>query len=301
VTHARLAFALAGLCACIEQHDDAAPWQDLDALDGPLAAGVGPAPRELAPAPGCVVRVASFNVHFAEDPEALAAHLRAARELSRADAILIQEMRAFGGEPVTRARRLAEALGMTWIYAPARELPGGTHGLAIVSRHPLEAAAVRRLPFLAQPHHAEQRIALAVDLVLGDDRLRVVDVHLDLRMAPADRIRQLYRAFDELPERLLLGGDLNTTPWTWAGALVPVTSSQTVVGRDQARIIDDFMAAFGFAGAIAPDVDTMRDPTGIDMRLDNLYARELPIVAAGVEHVEGSDHWPVWVDVDRCR
>ncbi len=36
-------------------------------------------------------------------------------------------------------------------------------------------------------------------------------------------------------------------------------------------------------------------------RLDGLYARGAAILDAGVEAVEGSDHWPVWVDVAITR
>jgi endonuclease/exonuclease/phosphatase (EEP) superfamily protein YafD len=37
------------------------------------------------------------------------------------------------------------------------------------------------------------------------------------------------------------------------------------------------------------------------MRLDNLYARGPQIVDAAVAPVDGSDHRPVWFDIDRCR
>jgi hypothetical protein len=46
----------------------------------------------------------------------------------------------------------------------------------------------------------------------------------------------------------------------------------------------------------------MRIPV-FGMRLDNLDARGYTIVASGVDHVDGSDHWPVWFDLawGRCR
>ena len=55
----------------------------------------------------------------------------------------------------------------------------------------------------------------------------------------------------------------------------------------------------GFTGAISPTTETF-PVTGLTIRLDNLYARAVPLVAAGVEHVPGSDHWPIWIDVNRC-
>lgn len=36
----------------------------------------------------------------------------------------------------------------------------------------------------------------------------------------------------------------------------------------------------------------------ISMRLDALYPREVAMGAAGVaRNVDGSDHWPIWVDI----
>jgi endonuclease/exonuclease/phosphatase family metal-dependent hydrolase len=296
----RWGIAMLALAGCVEPGDAGGAWEPLETIAGELAGDVGVGPT-LRAQPGCTLRVASFNVHFAADPDNLARHIRASAEVSRADVLLIQETRTVPGEPVSRTRRLADALAMTWAYAPSRVLDGGgTHGNAILSRHPIENVAVRRLPFIKQPYNPEQRSALAADIVIGDDHVRVVDLHLDVRLAPVDRVRQLDPAVRDIDERLIVGCDFHTAPWAWIEALVPLTSSEAILGQEQAAVIDHFMAARRFAGAIPVDVATMRIP-GFRMRLDNLYARGMPILAAGVEHVDGSDHWPVWFDVDRCR
>lgn len=293
-----LAVALAA-AGCVEPGDAGSDWIPIEMIDGALAPSAGPAPALRASA-GCTLRIATFNVHYAGDPEAIADHIRASTEIASADVLLVQETRAYDGEPTTRTQRIADGLAMTWSYAPARTLPeGGTHGNAILSRWPLEHVAVRRLPYIEQPYHPEHRSAIAADVVLGDRRVRVVDLHLDVRLGPVDRVRQLDPATRDTDERLLVGGDFNTNPWMWVGSIVPLTGSQAVLGQDQAAVIDDFMAARGFAGAVAPDVNTMRIP-GFSMRLDNLYARGMSILAAGVEYVDGSDHWPLWFDVDVC-
>jgi endonuclease/exonuclease/phosphatase family metal-dependent hydrolase len=299
VSALRCVLAIFLLAACVEPLDAGSDWEPVGSIEGALAASVGPLPS-LRASPACTLRVATFNVHYAGDPEALAAYIRASQEVSRADVLLIQETRAYGGETTSRTQRLADGLAMTWAYAPARTMPGGgTHGNAILSRYPLENVAVRRLPYIDQPYHAETRNAIAADVVLGDDRVRVVDLHLDVRLGPVDRVRQLDPAVRDAGERLLVGGDFNTAPWAFVDAFVPLTSSEAVLGQEQALVLDDFLAARGFAGAVPVDAVTMRIPA-FSMRLDNLYARDMPIVAAGVEHVEGSDHWPVWFDVDRC-
>jgi endonuclease/exonuclease/phosphatase family metal-dependent hydrolase len=288
-----------GALGCIGSRDEGSDWLPIESVEGELAPSIGPAPT-LRAVPGCRLRIATFNVHFAEDPEGLADHIRESQFVSSADVLLLQEARAYSDESATRAERLADALAMTWLYAPSKVVEGGgTHGTAILSRHPLENASIRHLPYIDQPYHAEARTAIAADVVLGDDRVRVVDIHLDVRLGPVDRVRQLDPAVRDIDERALIGGDFNTAPWAFVDALIPLTSTEAVVGQEQALVLDDFLAARRFTGAVPVDTVTMRLP-GFDMRLDNLYARGIPILDAGVEHVDGSDHWPVWFDVDRC-
>ena len=287
-----------GLCAgCVDLANQGSDWQDLSTITGVLAPehGPDPAPR---PAP-CTLRIATFNVHFADDVDDLVARLRASTYLAHADVLFVQELRRYASEPTSRAERLASALGMTWIYVPAHVVDdGGVHGVAILSRYPLTAGAMRRLPYFDQVH-AEQRIALRADVVLDGDPLHLVDVHLDTRLAPTDRIRQLAPALEGVGERMVIGGDLNTLEWTWVEDVVPLTGTQAVVGQEQAKIVDDFFAFNRFARAVPDDVVTTRAPV-VAMRLDDLYARGLPVVTGAVEHVEGSDHWPVWFDLQRC-
>jgi endonuclease/exonuclease/phosphatase family metal-dependent hydrolase len=292
----RLVCVLA-LGACVDITDHGGPWQDASAITGPLAPELGPAPPSRA-APGCTMRIATWNLHFAADPADLAARI-AESDLASADVLLVQEIRAYPDEPGSRASRLASALGMTWVYAPARVIGDGTHGVAILSRYPLEAPRIRDLPYYDQIHD-EQRIALEADVVLGGERLRVVDVHLDTRMAPADRIAQLAPAVDGVGERLIVGGDFNTLPWAWVDSAVPVTSTEAITGQQQAAVVDDFMLELDFARALTPDSPTFPVPV-FSMRLDNLYARGPEIRAAAVAPVDGSDHRPVWFDIDRCQ
>jgi endonuclease/exonuclease/phosphatase family metal-dependent hydrolase len=292
----RATVVVAALAGCVSIEPDTGTWQPVGEVEGALAVEVGPAPGARPALPGGRLRVATWNVHFAADPDALAAAIRAAPQLAAADVLLVQEIEAHDGEPTTRARRLAEALDMTWIYAPARAIDGGTHGIALLSRLPLELAAVRRLPYFDQPIRARERNALEAEVVVGGRRIRIVDVHLDVRLGPVDRIRQLDPAARDQPEPAILGGDFNSNPWAWLDATVPLAGTEAIVGQDQAAVLDDYFADTGWTGAIAPGVNTMRVPV-VSIRLDNLYARGLPIVAAGVEYVDGSDHWPVWFDL----
>ncbi|HEY5923231.1 MAG TPA: endonuclease/exonuclease/phosphatase family protein, partial [Kofleriaceae bacterium] len=228
------------------------------------------------------------------------AHYATSQEIAAADVILIQETSAWPGEATTRTAQIAEQMAMTWAHDPVRLLPDGVmQGNAIISRLPLERIAVKLLPNVEQPYHGQPRRAIAADVVIGDKRLRVVSVHLDVRLQITDRIRQLDPAVTDMDERVVVGGDFNTAPWQWADGLVPLTSTEAVVGMEQAAILDDYMASRRYASALSVDTNTFRLPLG--MRLDNLYPRAVPMLGAGVEHVGGSDHWPIYVDVDLCN
>jgi endonuclease/exonuclease/phosphatase family metal-dependent hydrolase len=288
---ALLALALA---ACTDLRDQGGPWEMADTITGDLVPEVGPAPAALAPP--STLRVATWNVHFGKDVDTLAANLEASPVLSTADVVLIQEIEAYPEEAGSRTQRIAEQLGMTWFYAPARVEWNGTHGIAILSRYPLEQAMVRRLPYIDQPIKPRERNAQSVELVLGDQRLRIVNVHLDVRIGPVDRIRQLHPAVVELDGPTLLGGDFNSNPYAWVDSTVPLAGTQAIVGADQAAVLDDYFFEQDFAGAIPATVGTMRIPV-VDIRIDNLYARDYEILDAGVEHIDGSDHWAVWFDV----
>jgi endonuclease/exonuclease/phosphatase family metal-dependent hydrolase len=280
---------------CVQFTNSGTDWQDVATITGVLATEQGPDPVP-APVP-TTLRVATFNVHFADDVDGLAANIKASTYLSTADVLVVQEIRRYTSEPSSRAQRLAEALGMTWVYAPAHTVDnGGVHGLAILSRFPLQHAQMRQLPYVDETFFPEQRIALRADVVLGDQTISVVDVHLETRLAPSDRIRQLDPALDDAPDRVVIGGDFNTLPWTWVGGSVPLTASEAVLGQEQAKILDGFMEENGYARALESDTITSRSPV-FEIRLDNVYAHSLAPIGGAIEHVDGSDHWPVWFDV----
>lgn len=285
------ALALACLAACTPFTNDGTDWTPLAQITGELATerGPDPAPRDVP----CTLHVVTFNVHFADDVANLAAQIEASQFVSQADVIAIQEIRRYASEPESRAQHLAELLGMTWIYAPAHTVDGGgVHGLAILSKFPLANAEMKQLPYMDYPEFPEQRIALRADL-LG---AKIIDVHLDTRLPPSDRIRQLDPALYDAPERTIVGGDFNTLPWAWVGGGVPLMSSEVVTDQQSAKIVDSYFADNGFARAVDYDVVTARAPV-FDIRLDNVYARSFTSRGGDVEHVDGSDHWPVWFDV----
>jgi len=291
-----LASALALVGACISIDTTPRPWQAATEIVGPLSPELGPPPGPVPPPPTSRLRIASWNVETARDPDALAAAIAASPALATADVILVQEIEDHPGEPGSRASRLAAALGMTWFYAPARLEGDGTHGDAILSRFPLVDPEVKQLPHVDQPINEEPRIAVRASVDLGDGRtLAVVGVHLDVRLGPVDRIRQLDPAVSDNPPVVVVGGDLNTTPWVWVQTAIPLLGIQAIVGQDQAEVVDDYFDDLGFATPIAHDADTQAFP--LDIRFDTLCPRGVDALAAGVARTAGSDHSPVWIDV----
>ncbi|HEY5936126.1 MAG TPA: endonuclease/exonuclease/phosphatase family protein [Kofleriaceae bacterium] len=290
-----LGLALALVAGCVSM-DDGGDWESVDTITGELAPEIGPAPTDRTQL-GDTLRVVTWNVHYGEDAVAIAAAMRASQHVAAADVVLVQEIEAYPGEPGTRAQRLAEALGMTWVYAPARKDDGHTHGIAMLARHPLENVAIRELPYVEQAVRSRNRIAMAADIRFGDRLVRIVNVHLDVRIGPGDRVRQLHGAVNDVGEGpIIVGGDFNTNPWAWVESAVPLLATEAIVGQEQAAVVDDYLYGLGFSGAIPVETPTMRLPA-FQMRTDDLYARDLRIVASGIDYVDGSDHWPVWFDV----
>ena len=291
------ALALVALCGCYGVDAIEGTWEPVETIDGLLAPEVGPLPMARVAPPDGIVRVATWNAFRAPDPELLAREYFASPDLSRADILLVQEVEAHDDEPTTRARRMAEALGMTWVFAPARD-EGYLHGISIMSRYAITNARVMRLPLDEVAFNENPRNALAAEIEIGERRLTVVDMHLDVRMGPVDRIKQMHPAVTQVPDAVAIGGDFNTNPWAWVGSTVPLTSTQAIVGQDQATIIDDYMTALGYTIPIPPTASTFNKPLLENMRLDNVYVRGHSVIAKGIAtDVAGSDHWPVWVDL----
>lgn len=290
-------FALLLLTGCFGLENLEADWQPAELIEGILAPEFGAPPAAFAPPVNGVLRVASWNTERAPDPDLLAREYFESPVLSKADVLMIQEVETHNDEPSSRASRLAAALGMTYVFAPARR-EGYTHGIMLASRYPITNARVMRLPLGNAAFNTNPRNALAAELIIGDKVVTFVDIHLDVRIGPVDRIRQIHPVVTQVPDNVAIGGDYNTNPWAWVSTTVPLTSTEAIIGQDQARVLDDYMMEQGFEVPISPDEVTFNRPFLDHMRLDEVYVRGYRVLASGVaKDVEGSDHWPVWVDL----
>jgi endonuclease/exonuclease/phosphatase family metal-dependent hydrolase len=151
------------------------PFTNYARLDGPrYAANPLPTPGELAvPATASSLRVVTYNVKWGEHVDRAIAVLRSRAPLPGADIIALQEM-----DP-DATRRIADALGMAYVYYPAGVHPK-THrefGNAILTRWPIVADQKLMLPHLGRARKS-RRIATAATVRVGTLDIRVYSAHL---------------------------------------------------------------------------------------------------------------------------
>lgn len=197
-----IAAALLGLCACRAASNYQSP-------SGPrYTADLPSSPSAATRATPAALRVVTFNVKYARHIDRAIVVLRSTAGVRNADIIALQEMDAEG------TRRIADALGMAFVYYPAGIHPkAGDLGNAILSRWPIVADEKLMLPHLGQVRHSA-RIATAATILVGDLAVRVYSVHLG---TPADigpgRRRdqaQAVLADAALYPRVVVAGDMNS-------------------------------------------------------------------------------------------
>ncbi len=182
------------------------------------------------------LRVAQWNLEKGKQFDAIVRQFETDDALRWADIVMLNEadcgMNRSGNRHV--ARCLGEALGMNAAFAPAcleltkgieeeRELPGqnrdSLQGNAVLSRYPMVAARVVRLPQCFEPYEFYEkryggRNCLWVRLQIGGGTLWAGTTHLEVRNTPSCRAIQMRRLMAALPgdpgAAYLLGGDLNT-------------------------------------------------------------------------------------------
>lgn len=244
-----------------------------------------------------MLRITSFNVHYGRKTEKIAKVLKGNDNLSKTDILLLQEVEDHPQEGSPRALRIASALGYYCSYAPARpaKKTGGTHGLAILSKYPLEEIRTLHLPYYKMYFNSRKRIAQVCRVKAKGTSFYLCNIHLDARLNARHRIEQLAYAIkylkSRLPHPLVIGGDLNTIPFYMALKSIPLPYS------NQYKKVHEFMVAQGFDSYTNYRGSTMRRGW-VGMKLDHIYSLGLPIIGCGVEKgITVSDHKPVWADI----
>ena len=178
---------------------------------GPRYAG-SPLPAAVAvpmPPPGHTIRVVTYNVQWGKHIDRAINVLTTRTPLPDADIVVLQEMDPNG------TRRIAEALGMSWVYYPASVHPRAGHdfGNAVLSRWPIVADEKLMLPHIAGLRHA-QRIATAATVMVGDVKVRVYSAHLgtpsDIRPSKRRDQAQMIMADAATYPLVIVAGDMNS-------------------------------------------------------------------------------------------
>lgn len=231
------------------------------------------------------LRLATFNIAHGRGRDGRVDLRRSAATLAglSADVLCLQEVdRHYGARSgwADQAAELAEMLGMAAAYGAALQLdperagfPPREYGNAVLTRLPLGAPAVHRLPVRGR---AEPRCLLSVDV----GEFTVGCTHLQHNNAEA-RARQAAAVLAALPadRPVVLAGDFNADP----GA------SELAALRE--RLVDVWPRAGRGRGASYPSRWPRR-------RLDHVYASGgFQPIAARVAATDASDHRPLVVDL----
>ena len=182
---------------------------------GPRYAGapVDVGARPVVPLPvradGHLLRVVTYNVQWGKHIDRAINVLKTRVPLPDADIVVLQEMDADG------TRRIADALGMSWVYYPAAVHPklGHDFGNAVLSRWLIVEDEKLMLPHIGGLRHA-QRIATAATVLVGTVKVRVYSAHLgtpsDIRPSKRRDQADMILADAAAYPLVIVAGDMNS-------------------------------------------------------------------------------------------
>jgi endonuclease/exonuclease/phosphatase family metal-dependent hydrolase len=251
---------------------------------GPRYAGAWQGSPTGQPDPGRL-RVVSFNVRFGRDIDGALDALRRP-ELAGADILLLQEMDLAGTE------RLACALGRNFVYYPAAlhpftGRPLRPFGVAVLSPWPI--ADDRKLPLSPLSRwDAARKIAMAATVVVAGRPVRVVNVHLQVRLSTEDFLLELDEALVGAE-----GAGSPEFPWIVAGDFN--TSSSALLDALAERA-----GTRGLTSALPRGVRTAAVGPVAIWQLDHILFAGLGPAGTGAAlrgPRKGSDHFPIRADL----
>jgi len=242
-------------------------------------------PREL--------RVVTFNVHM-EAGAKLAEAITHDPALRDADLIILEEVHR-DGIGCSAACVIGRELGFASVYAPGHrnDQDGpGDDGVAILSRAPITSAQVIVLPHFDVHVNGGRRIALAATIVQHGKPITVYAVHLENRLNVRDRRAQLLpvlRHAERQATPIIMGGDFNTSPFTWLAHLVPILTTT------QPTRLEELVRAHGLDTPVTSSGATHHL---LGMRLDALYTRGFRTTELNIADAEDvSDHLALWAEM----
>jgi endonuclease/exonuclease/phosphatase family metal-dependent hydrolase len=256
------------------------------------------APREL--------RIVELNTH-GQPGERIADAIEHDPMLRDADVLVLTEIHRAVSIDDSRTRVGCSAacvvgreLGYASVYAPGHAEPAehdehdgaggsGDGGVAILARARIDAPRVIELPEFNIHVARERRIGLTATLVLADaSPIAVYAIHLENRLTPRERQRQLQPVLDDASSRampVIIAGDVNTSPFSWLAHVLPIPTGT------QGSKLERFVRARGFDTPVIASGATSRF---LQMRLDAIYTRGISTHSYAVSEAEDvSDHMAV--------
>ncbi|HET9385298.1 MAG TPA: endonuclease/exonuclease/phosphatase family protein [Gemmatimonadales bacterium] len=199
--------AVAAGCASVVNYQEPM-WPRYAGLPPVRPAGVRAA-SPPADATSRTVRVVTYNVQWAKHIDRAINVLQNREPLMNADIVVLQEMDPEG------TRRIADALGMQWVYYPAVIHPkrGLDFGNAVLSRWPIVADRKLILPHIGGIRHS-QRIATAVTVLIDSVPVQVYSAHLGTptEIRPSKRRDQARTIVEDASHYplVIVAGDMNS-------------------------------------------------------------------------------------------
>lgn len=213
------------------------------------------------------LRVVEWNIERGSRLEGIVEVLNTHPVIRFADLLLLNELDVGMARSGNRdiPRELGQAVSAHAIYAAeyleltkgvgdelklAGENTAALHGNAILTRHNFARAEVARLPRCEMNFESEEkrlggRVAIMVDLEIGDHKLLAATAHLDVINTPRCRAKQM-RAFLEAvdgyakasraPGRAVVGGDLNTHTFARGGRLRAVKNTVKILTSNRDKL-----------------------------------------------------------------
>ena len=254
--------------------------------------GIEPA---VAQEPSARFSVAVYNIHAGKDADGEDNLSRVTQFIRdhELDLILLQEVdrgttRSGGIDQITL---LADSLDYHWAFGETLAFQGGQYGIAVLSRWPLHADTLLRLPVDPPQERAggayEPRGALYVVLNTPVGRLHVFNTHLDPSPNDHHRIQEVETLVQSATDPsasngyVLIGGDFNSEPET-----------RTISRMTEIGFFDSFDLCGSGPGGTYPTTDPVK-------RIDYLFtSRNISCTEALVVDYRASDHRPLVVSIE---
>lgn len=239
------------------------------------------------------LRVVTFNVHR-ETPKNVIRGIDSDPKLREADILILEEVHRI--EPTTvpcsAACMLGKHLGYYTLYAPGHMQGDGSDGVAILSRAPILSGEVIELPDIKTHVNDGRRVALAATVLVDGTPVTVYGVHLTNRLTVKERKVQMKPVLEHAARQktpVIMGGDFNTSPFTWLGGVIPVP-----IGTQD----DHLEAMVRSYGLDTPVADSGATSRFFGMKLDAIYTRGFTTRRFAVSDARSvSDHLALWAEV----